>query len=121
MLRGTTRSPTTTLGDLTHDPGSANQHYPESMSQATDLLQFLDERTDDDAPGGPSVSWNLRVGLLRWVTDQRGGVAGAWVLTVGAHDRVLHGVDRGDRGEALERSRRFVAEYMSSVSHHYVD
>ena len=43
------------------------------------------------------------------------------MLTVGAHDRVLHGVDRGDRGEALERSRRFVAEYMSSVSHHYVD
>lgn len=91
------------------------------MKTADDLLQFLDERTEGSATDAPSVSWNLRVGRLRWDADPRGGVAGAWVLTVGAHDRVLHGVPRADRAEALERSRRFVAEYMSSVSHHYVD
>ncbi len=91
------------------------------MKTADDLLQFLEERTDDSAADGPVISWNLRVGLLRWDADPRRGVAGAWVLTIGAHDRVLHGVPRADQAEALERSRRFVAEYMSSVSHHYVD
>lgn len=91
------------------------------MKTADDLLQFLDERTEDTASDASTVSWNLRVGRLRWVAEPRGGVAGAWVLTVGAHDRVLHGVSRADPAEALERSRRFVAEYMSSVAHHYVD
>ncbi len=91
------------------------------MKTADDLLQFLDERTQESDGDGSAVSWNLRVGLLRWDEDPGRGVAGAWVLTVGAHDRVLHGVSRADRAEALERSRRFVAEYMSSVAHHYVD
>ena len=91
------------------------------MKTADDLLQFLDERTEELRDRCALGQLEPQGRSLRWDADPRGGVAGAWVLTVGAHDRVLHGVSRADRAEALERSRRFVAEYMSSVSHHYVD
>jgi hypothetical protein len=91
------------------------------MKTATELLRFVEERSDDSIPNEPAFIWDLNVGRLRWVSDPRNAGGGAWMLAVGAHDRPLLGIPRSDQAEALELSRRFVGEYMSNVAHHYVD
>ena len=92
-----------------------------SMKAPNDLLRFVEERSDDSVPNEPAFVWELNVGRLRWVGDPQSAGGGRWVLAVGAHDRPLLGIPRSDEAQALEQSRRFVAEYMSNVAHHYVD